>query len=167
MITAIYPGSFDPVTKGHVDVIERSLGMFEKVVVAVMSNSSKNPAFSQEERIQLIQTSIRELGIDPEKMSRLEVVAHSGLLVDFAKSLGASVIVKGLRAVSDFEYEFQMAAVNQKLDDDIDSVFVMTRTEYMYISSSIVKEVARYGGDISTFVSPSVAKAMLERMGVK
>lgn len=167
MITAIYPGSFDPVTKGHVDVIERSLGMFDKVVVAVMSNSSKNPAFTLEERMELIRTSIRELGIEHEKLARLEVVAHSGLLVDFAKSIGASVIVKGLRAVSDFEYEFQMAAVNQKLNDEIDSVFVMTRTEFMYISSSIVKEVARYGGDIGTFVSPSVAKALMDRIGVK
>ncbi len=160
MKVAIYPGSFDPVTFGHLDVIRRSLNLFDKVHVVVMQNNAKTPMFSADERKRLIEESIfeSEIGTGAE----LVVESSTGLLVDFAKRVGATAIIKGLRAVSDFEMEFQMAAANQVLEPGLESVFVMTRAEYMYLSSSIVREVAYFGGDISSFVTPCVMRAIAD-----
>lgn len=155
MRIAVYPGSFDPITLGHLDIIERSAKLFDRVIVAVMINPGKKPMFDPQERVELIQKSL--------KSDNVEVAYHDGLLIDFVHQKGANVIVKGLRAISDFEAEFQMASANQKLDATIDTVFIMTRVEYMYLSSSIVKEVARFGGDVSGFVSEPVWRAIKEK----
>lgn len=160
MKVAVYPGSFDPVTLGHLDVIRRSLDLFDRLVVVVMQNTKKTPMFSAEERVALIRESAVELGLD---VTRLEVMYSEDLLADFAKKVGASVIVKGLRAVSDFESEFQMATANQVLNPDLDSVFVMTRAEYIFLSSSIVREVAHFGGDVRPFVTKAVSEAIRRR----
>lgn len=158
MRIAIYPGSFDPVTLGHLDVIRRALNLFDKVYVVVMQNNAKTPMFTAEERRKLIEESVFEANIVTG--DELEIQTSSGLLVDLARKLGATAVIKGLRAVSDFEMEFQMAAANQVLEPELESVFVMTRAEYMYLSSSIVREVAYYGGDISSFVTPCVNRAI-------
>lgn len=160
MKIAVYPGSFDPVTLGHLDVIRRSLDLFDELIVVVMHNTRKTPMFSEDERVQLILESAKELKMD---LSRLRVVHSADLLADFAKKVGARIIVKGLRAVSDFESEFQMATANQVLNPDLDSVFVMTRAEYIFLSSSIVREVAHFGGDIRPFVTKAVSDAILRR----
>lgn len=160
MKVAIYPGSFDPVTLGHLDIIKRSLNIFDKLIVVVMKNTKKTPMFSVDERTNLIRESAKELGIDD---LRLQIESSEGLLVDFANQMGASVIVKGLRAVSDFESEFQMATANQALCPELDTVFVMTRAEYIFLSSSIVREVAHFGGDISSFVTKAVVEAIERR----
>ncbi len=159
MKEAIYPGSFDPVTRGHLDIMKRALNLFDSLIVVVMQNNKKTPMFTAEERVKLIKQSILEAGISTE---RLKVVSNAGLLADFSKESGSSIIVKGLRAISDFESEFQMAAANQKLSPQLDSVFIMTRAEYMYLSSSIVREVSYFGGDISSFVTPAVEVAVKE-----
>lgn len=159
MRKAIYPGSFDPITLGHLDVVSRALKLFDRVVVAVMCNKQKTPMFTSTERCNLIKQSVKELGIDSD---RLEIIESDGLLVDVAKECGADFIVKGLRAMSDFESEFQMATANQVLSNDLDSVFVMTNSRYMYLSSSIVREVSYFGGDISKFVTDCVEKAVTE-----
>ena len=142
---AIYPGSFDPCTNGHLDIIERSSKIFEKVIVAVLLNSSKTPTFTVEERIDLLKTAT-------EHIPNVEVVSFNGLLAQFAQDRNAKVIIKGLRAVSDFEYEFQMSLTNTKLNPNVETLFMTTKSENMYLSSSIVREVARYGGDISDMV---------------
>ena len=142
---AIYPGSFDPCTNGHLDIIERSSKIFEKVIVAVLLNSSKTPTFTVEERIDLLKTAT-------EHITNVEVVSFNGLLAQFAQDRNAKVIIKGLRAVSDFEYEFQMSLTNTKLNPNVETLFMTTKSENMYLSSSIVREVARYGGDISDMV---------------
>jgi pantetheine-phosphate adenylyltransferase len=142
---AIYPGSFDPPTLGHLDVIERASGLFDQLVVAIGVNSSKQPLLSAEQRLQALRQSTSHL-------RNVEVDSFSGLLIDFAVLRGARSIVRGLRATADFEYEFQMAMVNRRLDPDIDSVFLMTRWEYSYLSSSIVREVAVLGGDFTEMV---------------
>lgn len=160
MKVAVYPGSFDPVTLGHLDVIKRSLDLFDRLVVVVMQNTKKTPMFSAAERVDLIRESAVELGLD---VTRLEVMYSEDLLADFAKKVGASVIVKGLRAVSDFESEFQMATANQVLNPDLDSVFVMTRAEYIFLSSSIVREVAHFGGNVRPFVTKAVSEAIRRR----
>lgn len=157
MKVAVYPGSFDPVTLGHLDVIKRSLDLFDRLVVVVMHNTKKTPMFTAEERVDLIRKSAAELSFD---LTRLEVMYSEDLLAEFAKKVGASVIVKGLRAVSDFESEFQMATANQVLNPDLDSVFVMTRAEYIFLSSSIVREVAHFGGDVRPFVTKVVSDAV-------
>ncbi len=149
MKIAVYPGSFDPITNGHLDVIKRAAKMFDKVVVAVLDNSSKNPVFTQKKRMEMIKQVTDE-------MENVEVAYFEGLLVDYCTAIGANFVIKGLRAVSDFEYEFQMALTNKHLCGEIDTVFLTAQTEYMYLSSSIVKEVARYGGDISDFVPPAL-----------
>lgn len=156
MKVAVYPGSFDPITKGHLDIIERSAKLFDRLIIVVMINPGKQPMFDMTERVRLIRESTKHI-------EQVEVVANNGLLIDFAESVGASFIVKGLRAISDFEAEFQMASANQKLNAKIETVFMMTRVEYMYLSSSIVKEVAGFGGDISNFVTPPVAEAVKKR----
>ncbi len=151
MKIAICPGSFDPVTLGHFDIISRSAKLFDKVYVAVLENSSKTPLFSVEERIELLERCLTDL-------PNVEVITFSGLLVDCAKEKGAIAIVKGLRAVTDFEYEFQMALINKKLNREVETLFLNTNAKYLYLSSSIVKEIARNGGDITDFVHPAVAE---------
>lgn len=147
--TAVYPGSFDPVTNGHLDIIRRSSRTFDKVYVAVLVNSSKTPMFSIEKRMEWIKRETASLG-------NVEVDTFSGLLVDYMKEKGAGIIIKGLRAVSDFEYEFQMALMNHKLSKDIETLFMMTSAKYQYLSSSIVKEVARHGGCLDGLVPDSM-----------
>ncbi len=157
MKVAVYPGSFDPITKGHLDVVERASKIFDEVIVTVMYNRSKNPFFSKEERKALIESCTAHL-------ENVRVDVHEGLLVSYLKAHDVKILVKGLRAISDFEAEFQMASVNQKLYGDMETVFIMTRTEYMYLSSSIVKEVALFGGDISGFVTETVKEAIDAKM---
>jgi pantetheine-phosphate adenylyltransferase len=152
---AVYPGSFDPVTNGHLDVIRRAAGIFDKVIVGVGRNVGKAPLFTTEERVSLIQVAVSEL-------QNVEVERFDGMLVAFAKQHGASVLVKGLRAISDFEYEFQMALANRHLDPTVETMFLMTSAEYQFLSSSIVKEMVRVGGDCSPLV-PSVVMDALRR----
>ena len=154
---ALYPGSFDPPTKGHEDLIHRSLGFVDRIVVAVAVNVAKQPLFSFEERVALI----RQCVPDP----RVEVQAFDGLLVEFAKRVGATVIVRGLRAVSDFEYEFQMALMNRNLGPHIETVFLVPAFDLTYLSSSLVREVARFGGDVSALVHPVVQQALRRKFG--
>ena len=158
MKIAVYPGSFDPVTLGHLDIIERSLELFDEVIVAVMYNRNKRPMFDVEERVELLRKSTSHL-------KNVTIDSHEGLLIDYLKRKNLNIVVKGLRAISDFEAEFQMASVNQKLSPDVETVFIMTRTEYMYLSSSIVKEVASFNGDISNFVNTVVSEAIEEKLG--
>ncbi|MBB4824041.1 pantetheine-phosphate adenylyltransferase [Sporosarcina luteola] len=150
---AVVPGSFDPITNGHLDIIEKAAKVFPEVRVAVMNNSSKNPLFTVDERIQLIREVTSEF-------SNVVVESSSGLLINYARKVGASVIVRGLRAVSDFEYEMQITSMNRMLDESIETFFVMTKNNYSFLSSSIVKEVAQYGGDISALVPAQVEMAL-------
>lgn len=149
---AVYPGSFDPVTRGHEDLIRRSLAFVDRVVVAVAVNAAKQPLFSVAERVALLGEAVRGSGI--------EVQSFEGLLVQFARQVGASVIVRGLRAVSDFEYEFQMAIMNRNLDPKLETVFLVPAFDLTYLSSSLVREVARFGGDVSQLVHPAVDRAL-------
>ncbi len=149
MKTGLYPGTFDPVTRGHLDIIIRSAKLVDKLVIGVLPNSAKKPWFSVEERMELIRKCTKDI-------KNVEVLSFDGLTVDFGKQLGAGMIVRGLRAITDFEYELQIAQINHKLNPDIDTVFFTTNVEYSYVSSSIVKEVASYGGDISSFVCPEI-----------
>lgn len=160
MKIAVYPGSFDPVTLGHLDIIERSCKLFDKVIVAVMINSSKKPMFSVDERVALLREATKN-------HPNVSIDCHEGLLIDYLKKMDAKILVKGLRAISDFESEFQMASVNQKLSPEVETVFIMTRTEYMYLSSSIVKEVGTLGGDITNFVTENVRYAIEQKVGGK
>ncbi|EOS45484.1 phosphopantetheine adenylyltransferase [Lachnospiraceae bacterium A2] len=145
MKRAIYPGSFDPVTFGHIDMIERSAKIVDELVVAILVNSAKNPLFSVEERVSML----REI---TGHVPNIKITSFHGLLIDYARKVDASIIVRGLRAVTDFEYELQIAQTNRIVDDRVDTVFLTTSLEYAYLSSTIVKEVASYGGDISHFV---------------
>ena len=156
--TAIYPGSFDPPTKGHEDLIRRSLSLADRVVVAVAVNSSKQPLFPVTERLAMLQAAV---GDDP----RVTLESFDGLLAEFAKTVGASIVVRGLRAVSDFEYEFQMALMNRQLHPSLETVFLVPAVDLTYLSSSLVREVARYGGDVSALVHPAVAAALARRYG--
>ncbi|MGH7539116.1 MAG: pantetheine-phosphate adenylyltransferase [Gemmatimonadales bacterium] len=151
----VYPGSFDPVTKGHEDLIRRSLAFVDRVVVAVAVNPAKQPLFTLEERVTLLRETIRLPGV--------EVQAFEGLLVEFARRIGASVIVRGLRAVSDFEYEFQMALMNRNLAPQLETVFLVPAFDLTYLSSSLVREVARFGGDVSQLVHPAVQQALRQK----
>ncbi len=160
MPKALYPGSFDPITYGHIDVLVRAKKLFCPLVVAVVENPRKTPLFSVAERKRLVEESLREVGI-----TDVEVITYSGLLVECAKALGVDVIVRGLRATSDFDYEFQLALTNRDLDSDVETVFLMTAGKYSFLSSSIVKEVARYGGDVSKFVPKCVERALREKYG--
>ena len=155
---AVYPGSFDPVHNGHLDLVARCRPMFDEVIVAVLRNEEKNPLFSVEERIEMI----REL-TDGDGFCRVE--SFSGLLVDFMERVGARTIVRGLRAVSDFEYEFQMALMNRHLNPRVETVFMMPKQEYIYLSSRLVKEVVGYGGDVGGLVPPSVLERLAHRVG--
>lgn len=156
MRLAICPGSFDPVTNGHLDVIQRAARLFDKVVVLVAVNAGKHAMFSAEERCDLLRRVTVHL-------PNVEVAAHNGLLADYARERNAAAIVKGLRAMSDFEYEFQMALTNRQLHADAETVFLTTSADLMYLSSSVVKQVAQYGGDISGFVPASVLDAVLQK----
>ena len=145
MKIAVCPGSFDPITFGHLDIVRRASGMFVRVIVAVLKNSAKQCTFSVAERVAMIEDSVRGL-------PNVTAASFDGLLADYTRIVNASVIVKGLRAMSDFEYEFQMALINQKINPDVETVFLSSRSEYMFMSSNIVREIARVGGDISQFV---------------
>ncbi|QSX37387.1 pantetheine-phosphate adenylyltransferase [Shewanella sedimentimangrovi] len=151
---AIYPGTFDPVTNGHTDLIERAANLFRHVIIGVAASPSKQPRFSLEKRVELLKLVTAHL-------DNVEVVGFKGLLVDFAKEQQASVLVRGLRAVSDFEYEFQLANMNRRLSPELESVFLTPAEENSFISSTLVKEVALHGGDVSQFVHPAVAEALL------
>lgn len=155
---AIYAGSFDPITRGHEDLIRRSREFVDRLVVAVVANSSKQPLFTLDERVAMIREAV-------DDASHIEVRQFDGLLVDFAQACGASLIIRGLRAVSDFEYEFQMAIMNRHLSPKLETVFMVPSVETTYISSSIVREVARYGGNVSTLVHPVVAAALDRKFG--
>ena len=157
MRIAICPGSFDPVTYGHLDIIRRASQMFDRVVVVVMTNASKAPLFSKEERLELLRRAT--LGL-----SNVEVDSYGGLLAEYARTRGATVIVKGLRAMSDFEYEFQMALTNRKLYPGAETVFLTTTAEHMYLSSSLVKQVAGFGGDITGFVPGCIIPDIMEKI---
>jgi len=154
---AVYPGSFDPVTKGHEDLIHRSLEFVDQLIVAVAVNASKQPLFSLEERVALIRQAVAD--------QRVEVRSFEGLLAEFAKQVGAVVIIRGLRAVSDFEYEFQMALMNRNLAPAIETVFLVPAFDLTYLSSSLVREVARFGGDVSQLVHPAVQQALKRKFG--
>ncbi|HEV2671476.1 MAG TPA: pantetheine-phosphate adenylyltransferase [Gemmatimonadales bacterium] len=149
---AVYPGSFDPITKGHEDLIRRSLEFVDRLIVAVAVNVAKQPLFSLEERVALIRAAVTD--------ARVDVQSFDGLLAEFATTVGAAVIVRGLRAVSDFEYEFQMALMNRNLAPKIETVFLVPAFDLTYLSSSLVREVARFGGDVSSLVHPAVQKAL-------
>lgn len=153
---AVYPGSFDPITRGHEDLVRRGLVFADRIVVAITTAGAKEPLFTIEERVRLARTA---LGDDP----RVEVQSFDGLLVDFARRLGASVIVRGLRYVSDFEYEFQMALMNRKLAAEIETVFLVPAFDLTYLSSSLVREVARFGGDVGSLVHPAVKDALARK----
>lgn len=157
---AIYPGSFDPVTKGHMDIIHRSASIFDEVIVAVLENKRKESLFTIQERVKLLQQSIGEL----HTIKNVKVESFSGLLVDFCRQKKSNIIIRGLRAVSDYEYEMQMALVNKQLDDDIETFFLASRGEYAYLSSSIVKEVASFGGEFKDFIPECVYDKMIERL---
>lgn len=158
MSIAVYPGSFDPVTYGHLDVIGRAAGIFERVVVGVLANPRKAPLLGIDERVSVLRAAIDEtLG---EAASRIEVTAFDGLTVHFARASGAAFVVRGLRAVSDFESEMQMAHTNRKLAPGVDTIFFMTALEHAYLSSTLVKEIATFGGDVSAMVPPAAARRL-------
>ena len=159
MVTAIYPGSFDPVTMGHLDITTRGSALFEKVIVAVYSTPSKDLLFSTDERVELFQQSIVDL-------PNVEVMRFSGLVVRFAREVGAAVILRGLRSGADFEYEYDMAFMNRRLERSVDMVSFMTSQDYMFVSSSLLKEVARLGGDVTGMVPPHVVKAVNAKFGL-
>lgn len=157
---AIYPGTFDPITLGHLDIIERSVSIFEEVVVAVGRNIGKQPMFSVEERIEMIEKTTAHL-------SNVRVSHFDGLIVDYARKMDARAMIRGLRAMSDFEFEFQMALVNRTLHPDLVQVFLMPHEAYTHLNSTIVREVSSFGGDISSFVTPYVAKVLLKKFREK
>ena len=155
---AIYPGSFDPVTNGHLDVVDRARKLFDEVIVAVAHNDQKQPLFTLEERLNLLRSTIGHL-------DKVEIAPLDGLLVDFAVARKATAVIRGLRAVSDFEFEFQMALMNRKLEATVETIFLMPKEEYTYLSSRIVKEIARLGGDVAEFLPAPVAKALRAKLG--
>lgn len=160
MLRAIYPGSFDPVTFGHIDIIRRSASMVDELIVGVLNNNAKIPLFSVEERVRMLEKVLKD-------MPNVKCIPFEGLLVDFAHETGARMVIRGLRAITDFEYELQMAQTNHKLRPDVETVFLTTSLEYSYLSSTTVKEVAAFGGDISQFVPEYVAGRIKEKMKQK
>ena len=160
MLRGIYPGSFDPVTFGHVDVITRSAGKVDELIVGVLNNKAKSPLFSAEERVRMLEEITKE-------MPNVRIFPFEGLLVDFARKMKADLVIRGLRVITDFEYELQMAQTNHKLEPELETVFLTTSLEYSYLSSSTVKEVAAFGGDISRFVPEIVADRIAEKMKKK
>jgi pantetheine-phosphate adenylyltransferase len=157
MRRVIYPGTFDPITNGHLDIIERATALFDLVTIGVTTNPAKNPLFTVEERVAMIRQVT-------QGYKTVQVDSFSGLLVDYAKRLGACAIIRGLRAISDFEYEFQMALVNRKISDGIVTVFLMPNEKYTYLNSTIVKELATFGGDISRFVPPEIEALIKQKI---
>ena len=157
MVVAVYPGSFDPATYGHLDVIKRASVPFDKIIVGVLHNSAKSPLFSVEERVNILEKATKDI-------PNVEVKPFEGLSVNFARENHAQVIIRGLRAVTDFEYELQMAQTNRVLAQDIDTVFMTTSLEYAYLSSTIMKEVASFGGDLSKFAPPEIIEAVKQKM---
>ena len=157
---AVYPGSFDPITKGHTAILKSGLVAFEKIIVAVLSNEKKQPLFSVEERMSMIHDSVVDMGEDP---SRVEVDRFDGLLVNYARRRGARVILRGLRAVADFEYELQMANMNRHLNPDVETVFIMANDAYFYVASNLVKEVAKLGGNVSDLVPAPVLPRLVAK----
>lgn len=158
----IYPGTFDPITLGHADIIRRGSKLVDKLIIGVTTNPSKNPMFSTEERFRMVEREIAEMGL-----GNVVVEGFNALLVKFAQRMGASVLIRGLRAVADFEYEYQMAGMNQQLDDDVETVFLMADVSLQPIASRLVKEIALFGGDISPFVSPAVRDDLIARVEEK
>ena len=158
----IYPGTFDPITNGHTDIIRRALHVVDRLVIGVARNDGKGPLFSTDERVEIVRDEIAHLG-EPEAAERIEVRPFASLLMSFAESVEASVIVRGLRAVSDFEYEFQMAGMNARLNPRIETVFLMASDRFQFISSRFVKEIGALGGDVSHFVSPRVTVRLIDR----
>lgn len=152
---AIYPGTFDPITMGHIDIINRALNLFDRVIIAIAINPGKIPLFTLDQRIKMVKQCF------PADYSRIEVAAVSGLLVNYAKDQGAKAIIRGLRAVSDFDYEFQLALMNRKLEREVDTLFLMPAFRWIYISSSIIKEAARHGGDVSELVPAHVNELLI------
>lgn len=163
MRSVVYPGTFDPITNGHVDLIHRAAQLFDRVVVAVAADTVKTPLFSTAERVTLVRDSLASPSL--VSPSNVEIVPFQGLLVNFAHQLSVGVIMRGLRAVSDFEYEFQLAGMNRRMAPDIETLFLTPAEQYAYISSSLVREIARLKGDVSTFVTPAVQAALKRRFG--
>ena len=157
MLRAVYPGSFDPVTYGHLDIIRRSRSLADELIVGVLNNKAKTPLFSVEERVKMSKEMTKN-------MPGIKIVPFEGLLIDFAKEMSAGIVVRGLRAVTDFEYELQMAQTNNKLSPELETVFLTTSLEYSYLSSTIVKEVAAFGGDISQFVPETIERRIQEKI---
>lgn len=157
MRTVIYPGSFDPLTNGHLDLIHRAARLFDRVIVAIASNEKKNPLFSKEERVELVRSSVPNL-------SNVSVDAFEGLLVDYVAEAEGQAIIRGLRAVSDFEFEFQLALMNRNLNERIETIFMMPKDTYTFLSSRIVKEICRLGGDIKDFVPPKIRDALIKKL---
>jgi pantetheine-phosphate adenylyltransferase len=160
MRTVIYPGSFDPLTNGHLDVIQRAAKLFDRVIVAVARNEGKQPLFPLRERLDLVARSVKHL-------PNVKADSFDGLLVNYVEERSAQAIIRGLRAVSDFEFEFQLALMNRKLNERIETIFMMPKDTYTFLSSRIVKEIARLGGDVSSFVPPRVEKALITRLAGK
>jgi len=156
----VYPGSFDPVTKGHLNIIKRASNIFDEVIVSVFNNPNKDPIFSMEERVELLKETTKEI-------SEVSVDSFTGLTTNYVKSKNASAIIRGLRAVSDFEGEFQMASMNKELDPEIETIFLMTDSKYAFLSSSVVKEVAQFGGSMDNVVPKVVEKALLKKYNTK
>ena len=156
MKIAIYPGTFDPITNGHLDILERALKLFDKVIITVAKNPTKQPLFDQEERRSMIRSAVK-------RYKNVEVDMFDGLLVEYARKKKATSLVRGLRAISDFEYELQMALMNRKLDSTLETVFLMPNEKYTYLNSSIIREIARLGGDVRDFVPETVLKALTEK----
>jgi pantetheine-phosphate adenylyltransferase len=161
----LYPGTFDPVTLGHIDIIKRAVKLVDRLVIGIANNPSKIQAFTLEERIEMMRRETAPFAGDGR--ATIEVKTFDTLLIHFARQIGASVIIRGLRAVSDFEYEFQMVGMNQRLDPEIDTVFLMADPRHQAIASRLVKEIASFGGDISPFTTPSVAEALKKRFAAK
>jgi len=157
MKIAIYPGTFDPITNGHIDILERAIKLFDKVIITIARNSTKNPLFTDKERLDLIRSVTKQY-------PQVEVDSFEGLLVEYAKKKKATAVVRGLRAISDFEYEFQMALMNRALDETVETVFLMPNEKYTYLNSSIVREIAKLHGNVSGFVPPTVQKALVAKL---
>jgi pantetheine-phosphate adenylyltransferase len=160
-LTAIYPGTFDPITLGHCDIIRRATRVADRLVIAVAGNPGKEPMFSVDERVELVREEVADLDTNRAEVS---ILPFGNLLTHFAEEIGASLIIRGLRAVSDFEYEFQMASMNARLNPRVETVFLTASETHQFISSQLVKEIARLGGDVGSFVSPRVAARMAERV---
>ena len=158
MKIAVYPGTFDPITNGHIDIIERGLRIFDKILVTVAVNPGKTPLFSLEERLDLIEQSIG-------KVENVEVAQFDGLVADYLKSVNATAMIRGLRAISDFEYEFQMSLMNRKLNEEFETVFLMPAQEYIHLNSTLIKEVSSFNGDISDYVPKNVENKLNEKFG--